>query len=34
MDINLINAMVADFRLDILKINDEIRLGTIVSPAH
>lgn len=34
MDSRLINAMVADFGLDLLQFNDEIRLGTIVAPPH
>lgn len=34
MDSNLINALVADFGLDLLKFNDEIRLGTLETPPH
>lgn len=34
MDSRLINAMVADFGLDLLKFNDEIRLGTLVAPSN
>lgn len=34
MDSNLIKALVADFGLDLLKFNDEIRLGTCATPAH
>jgi hypothetical protein len=32
MDSNLIKALVADFGLDLLKFNDEIRLGTLETP--
>lgn len=34
MDSRLINAMVADFGLDLLQFNDEIRMGTAVDPPH
>src|ERR1039457_3260122 len=34
MDSRLINAMVAEFGLDLLKFNDDIRLGTATTPAH
>lgn len=34
MDSNLIKALVADFGLDLLKCQDEIRLGTLETPAH
>ncbi|MBW4054911.1 MAG: hypothetical protein HIU83_05845 [Proteobacteria bacterium] len=34
MDSNLIQALVADFGLDLLKFNDEIRIGTLEAPAH
>lgn len=34
MDSRLINAMVADFGLDLLQFNDEIRLGTMVAQPH
>lgn len=34
MDSRLINAMVADFGLDLLQFNDEIRMGTAVVPPH
>jgi hypothetical protein len=33
-DSRLIDAMVADFGLDLLQFNDEIRLGSIVAPPH
>jgi len=34
MDTKLINAVVADFGLDLLRFHDELRLGTMVAPAH
>ena len=34
MDSRLINAIVAEFGLDILKFNDEFRHGTKVPPPH
>ena len=34
MDSRLIDAMVADFGLDLLQFNDEIRLVTVVAPPH
>lgn len=34
MDSRLIDAMVADFGLDLLQFNDEFRLGTAVAPPH
>jgi len=34
MDTKLINAVVADFGLDLLKFHDDLRLGTMVAPAH
>lgn len=34
MDSTLIDTIVAEFGLDLLRFNDEIRLGTIVAPPH
>jgi integrase len=34
MDSTLTNAIAAEFGLDLLKFNDELRLGTIVAPPH
>ena len=34
MDSTLIDAIAADFGLDLLQLHDEIRLGTVVAPPH
>ena len=34
MDSNIVRALVAEFGLDLLKFNDDIRLGTLVPPAN
>lgn len=34
MDSNVIKALVADFGLDLLRFNDEIRLSTLETPPH
>ena len=34
MDSNIVRALVAEFGLDLLKFNDDIRLGTLVPPVN